>query len=65
MNATDRARDSIGSHALAIASLREIAIRRGRIKPEKLHEFRWKKEGPKGSNAELDTVKYREIPFTD
>lgn len=48
--------NSYGCWSLAIATLREIAVRRGRVQPRNADEQRWSAEGPR-PNDQLDTVR--------
>lgn len=62
MTPQDRYRDSYGSWAQAIASQREICIRRHDIKPspDRPHEARWAVEGP-CEVRNLETLKHEAL----
>lgn len=56
MNATERASDSYGSWALAVAARREQRVRSGEYEPTDDRERRQAAEGPRQAN-QLDAAK--------
>ena len=52
----DPADNSRRCYDLAIACLREVAVRRGEVEPIYDYEHRWRAEGPR-PNSDLDTLK--------